>query len=174
LTSGSNQLPWTTVIFFGTSANGQRAVIIGPGAVCSRAANGCFGRGIHARTIAVKRVGSRLGAGGAGEPHSAIVPPTTAINSDVNKRSDIAHGCASGKRRQLTRIRHARASALPRSMKILRDGRAIGQDATNFSRFLMTHHPSVFAVWRADWRYVACWIATRDTGRGVGAGVVSQ
>src|SRR6266704_900698 len=103
LTGGSNRLPWTKVILFGTSANGQRAVIIGPGVVCSRAVNGCSGHGIHDRTIAVKSVATRLAIGSAGGRVNGIARPSTASNSDANSRSDIESGCASGKRRQLTR-----------------------------------------------------------------------
>jgi hypothetical protein len=174
LNSGSKQLPWTIVILFGTSANGQRAVVIGPGVVCSRAVNGCSGRGIHDRTIAVKSVATRLAAGGAGGRASGIVRPRTANNSDANNRSAIESGCARGKRRQLTRMRRARASASRRRIKIFRDGRAPGLVATSFSRFPMNNRASVFAVWRADWLCVACWIATSDTRRGVGACAVNQ
>jgi hypothetical protein len=174
LTSGSNRLPWTRVIFFGTSANGQRAVIIGPGSVCSRAVNGCSGRGIHERTIAAKHVATRLAAGGAGGRASGIVRPRKANNNDVNSRSAIDSGCASGKRRQLTRMRRARASASRRRRKILRDGRALGPVATSFSYFPMNNRASVFAVWRADWLCVGCWIATRDTRLAVGACAVNE
>ena len=174
LNSGSKQLPWTILILFGTSANGQRAVIIGPGAVCSRAVNGCSGRGIHDRTIAVKSVATRLAAGDAGGRASGIARPRTASNSDANSRSDIENACACGERRQLTRIRRARASAWHRNRKIFRDGRAIGLVVTSFSHFRMTIRASAFAVWRAVWLCVACWIATRDTRRGVGACAVNE
>ena len=87
LNSGSNRLPWTRVIFFGTSASGQRAVIIGPGVVCSRAANGCSGRGIRERTIAVKRVSKRLGVGGVGRRASGIGRPRTA---EQRRREQVA------------------------------------------------------------------------------------
>jgi hypothetical protein len=173
LTGGSNRLPWTKVILFGTSANGQRAVIIGPGVVCSRAVNGCSGHDIRDRTIAVKSVATRLAIGSAGGRVSGIARPRTASNNGANSRNAIESGCASGKRRQLTPLRCARASALPRRMKIFRVGHAIDRAATNFSAFPMNIRASVFAVWRADWRYVACWIVNRVIERGVGACVVS-
>jgi hypothetical protein len=135
--------------------------------------NGCSGHGIHDRTIAVKSVATRLAIGSAGGRVSGIGRPRTASNSDVNSRNDIESGCASGKRHQLTRIRRARASAWHRSPKIFRGGRAIGRVATSFLPFRMNIRASDFAAWRADWRYVACWIVKRVTGRGVGACVVS-
>jgi hypothetical protein len=63
LTGGSKELPWTRVILFGTSANGQRVVIIDPGVVYSRDVNGCSGRGVRKHAIAAKVVSKRLGAG---------------------------------------------------------------------------------------------------------------
>jgi hypothetical protein len=143
------------------------------GIVCSRAVNGCSGHGIHDHTIAVKSVATRLATGGAGGRASSIGRPRTASNTDANSRSDIESVCASGKQRQLTRSRRARASALRRSRKIFRDGRALGRVATSFSSFPMNIRTNDFAVWRAGWRYVACWIAKHATRRGVGTGVVS-
>ena len=67
LNSGSSTLPWTSIIFYGTSARGQRAVSIGPGVVCSRDANGCSGRGVRKHAIAAKVVSKRLVAGGVGK-----------------------------------------------------------------------------------------------------------
>ena len=72
LNSGSNKLPWTSIIFYVTSASGQRVVDIGPGVVCSRDANGCSGRGVRKRAIAAKVVSKRLGAGGVGRRASVI------------------------------------------------------------------------------------------------------
>ena len=172
LNSGSNRLPWTEVILFGTLANDQRAVFIGPGVVCSRAVNGCSGHGIHDRTTAVKSVATRLVIGSAGGRVSGIARPRTASNSDANSRSAIESGCVSGKRRQLTWLRRARASALRWSRKIYRGDHVIGRAATNNSSFPMNIRVSDFAAWRADWRYVACWIVKRVIGRGVGACVV--
>ena len=57
---------------FGTSANGQRVVIIDPGVVCSRDVNGCSGRGVRKRATAAQVVSKRLGAGGAGRRASGI------------------------------------------------------------------------------------------------------
>jgi hypothetical protein len=174
LNSGSNRLPWTRVIFFGTSANGQRAVItIGPGVVCSRAVNGCSGPDIHDRTTAVKSVARRRATGGIGGRARSIARPRTASNSDAPSRSAIESGCASGKRRQLTRSRRARASALRRSRQIFWASRALDRVATSFSRFRMNIRASAFAALRAAWHYVACRTAKRDTGHGVGACVVS-
>jgi hypothetical protein len=85
LNSGSKQLPWTTVIFFGTSANGQRAVIIGPGCVCSRDANGCSGRGIGERIIAVKAVGRRHATGSVGGRARSIGRPSKGATGGRNK-----------------------------------------------------------------------------------------
>jgi hypothetical protein len=130
--------------------------------------NGCSGHGIHDRTIAVKNVATRLANGSAGGRVSGIGRPRTASNSDANSRSAIE----SGKRCQLTLIRRARASALPRSLKIFRDGRAIGRVATSFLPFRMNIRASDFAAWRADWLCVAYWIGKRVIGRGVGACVV--
>src|SRR5207302_4980026 len=170
LTGGSNRLPWTKVILFGTLANDQRAVFIGPGVVCSRAVNGCSGHGIHDRTTAVKSVATRLVIGSAGVRVSGIALPRTASNSDANSRNAIESGC--GKRRQLTRSRRARASALRWSRKIYQGDHVIGRAATNNSSFPMNIRVSDFAAWRADWRYVACWIVKRVIGRGVGSCVV--
>ena len=160
--------PWTEITSFGTSANGQRAVIIiGRGVVCSRGVNGRSGHGIHDHTIAVKTVATRLATGGAGGRASSIGRPRTASNTDANSRSDIESVCASGKQRQLTRSRRARASAMRRSRKIFWDGRAFGLVATSFSPFPMNIRTNVFAVWRAAWRYVVYWIAKQATRRGV-------
>jgi hypothetical protein len=174
LNSGSSRLPWTKVIFYGTSANGQRAVIIGPGVVCSRAVNGCSGHGILDRTIAVKRVATRRAVGGAGERASSIGRPRTASNSAVNSRNAIESGCVSGKRRQLTQMRRARASAVRRSRKIFREGRAFGLVATRFSSSRMNIRASAFAAWHVAWLCVAWWIVKSATRHGVGACVVNE
>jgi hypothetical protein len=175
LNSGSKQLPWTRVILFGTSANGQGAVvIIGPGVVCSRVVTGYFGHDIHGRTIAVKRVSRRLGTGVGGGRAGSIARPRTASNADANNRSDIDSVCASGKQQQqLTRRRRARASALRRRRQIFRDGRALGLVATSFSRFRTNNRTNAFAVWRAAWLCVAWWIVKSVTRQGDGACVVS-
>jgi hypothetical protein len=173
LNSGSKQLPWTRVIFFGASANGQRAVvIIGPGVVCSRVVTGYFGHDIHGRTIAVKHVSRRPVTGSGGGRAGSIARPRTASNADANNRSDIDSVCASGKQ-QLTRRRRARASALTRRRKIFRDGRALGLVATSFSRFRTNNRTSAFAVWRAAWLCVAWWIVKNATRHGDGACVVN-
>jgi hypothetical protein len=90
-----------------------------------------------------------------------------------NKVGAIGSGGASGKRRQLTRSRRARASAYSLQAKIFRASRAIGRVATNFSRCRMNIRASVFAAWNADWLCVACWIGKRVIRRGVGVRVVS-
>jgi imidazole glycerol phosphate synthase subunit HisF len=66
-----------------------------------------------------------------------------------NKVGVIGSGGASDKRRQLTRMRRARASAYSLQAKIFRASRAIGRVATNFSRFRMNIRASVFAAWSA-------------------------
>jgi hypothetical protein len=166
LNSGSKQLPWTEVILLATSASGQSAVTIGSGVVCSRGANGCFGRGIPKRVIAVNPVNKRLGGGVVGRRASGIARRSMARNAGGNKAGGIESGSAKDQRHQLTRTRRARASAQHLGAKILRRGPAIGQVATSFSRFPMNIRASVFAVWRVAWRYVACWIAKRAIGRG--------
>ena len=57
--------------------------------------------------------------------------------------------------------------------KIFRRGGANGRAAMNISRSSMNIRASDFAVWRAAWRCVACWIVRRVIGRGTGACVVS-
>jgi hypothetical protein len=118
LTGGSKGLPWTKVILFGTSANVQRVVIIGPGVVCSRDANGCSGRGVRKRAIAAKVVSKRLGAGGVGGRASGIARPTKVRSGDGTKVGGIGSGGVSDKARQLRRQRCARASAQQQRAKI--------------------------------------------------------
>jgi len=174
LNSGSNKLPWTSIIFHVTSASGQRAVIVGPGVVCSRDANGCSGRGVRKHAIAVKVVSKRHGAGGVGKRASVIARPTKVWSGDVTRRSGIGSGCVNAKRRrQLTWQRRARASAQQQRAKIFRRGAANGLVATNISRSSMNIRAGVFAVWHAAWLCVACWIARHVTGPVVGSGVSS-
>jgi hypothetical protein len=90
-----------------------------------------------------------------------------------NKVGAIGSGGASGERRQLTRMRRARASAYSLQAKIFRASRAIGRVATNFSRFRMNIRASVFAAWRADWLCVAWWTAKSGIRHVVAACVVS-
>jgi hypothetical protein len=165
-------LPWTTVIFFATSASGQRAAILDRDAVCSRAASGSSGRGVHKRAIAPNRVGTLGGVGGVGGPASSIVPARTASSIGGNNPDAIGNGSVSDGQRQLTKSRRARASAQRRRAKIFRRGRVIGLVAMSFSRFPMSIRASVFAAWRAVWLYVGCWIARRVTGRDAGGCVV--
>jgi len=167
------QLPWTEVILLVTSASGQRVVIIGPGVVCSKDANGCSGRGVRKRVIAVNPVNKRRGSGVVGRRASGIERRSMARNAGGNRVGGIASGCAKDKRRQLTRIRCARASAQGLGAKILRRGHAIGRVVMNFSPFSKNIRASVFAVWRAAWLCVACWIARRGIGRGGAICVVS-
>jgi hypothetical protein len=90
LNSGSKWLPWTEVIVFVTSANVQRAVGSGgPGVVCSRVANGCSGRGVPKRAIAVRPVSKRLGVGGGGSRASAIAAPMRGASGGANNPSAI-------------------------------------------------------------------------------------
>jgi hypothetical protein len=173
LTGGSNRLPWTEVILLVPSASGQRAVIIGPGVVCSRDANGRSGRGVRKHVIAAKVVGKQLDAGGVGKRASAIARPTKVWSVDATRRSGIGSGGASGTLRQLTRSRCARASAQHQRTKILRRAGVNGRVATSFSPSRMNTRAGVFAAWGVDWLCVACWIASRVIGRVVGACVVN-
>lgn len=173
LNSGSKQLPWTEVILLVTSASGQRVVIIGRGVVCSKDANGSSGRGVRKRVIAVTHVNKRRGVGVVARRASGIERRSMARNAGGNRAGGIASGGANGKSRQLTRIRHARASAQRLGAKILRHDPVIGRVATNFSSSSMNIRASVFAAWRAAWRYVACWIVRRGIGRDGGACVVN-
>jgi hypothetical protein len=173
LNSGSNRLPWTEVILFVTSASGQRGVIIGPGIVCSRDANGCSGRGVRKRAIAAKVVRKQLGAGDVGRRASAIEPAIQGVSGGATRRGGIGNGCVNGKARQLTWICRARASAQRQRAKIFRRGGANGLAAMNISGSSMNIRASDFAVWRAAWLCVACWIGRRATANGVGVGAVS-
>jgi hypothetical protein len=148
-------------------------VIIGPGVVFSKDANGCSGRGVRKHGIAVKVVSRGLGAGGVGRRASDIGRATRVWSGGGSKVGGIGSDTASGKPRQLTRSRHARASAQHRRAKIYRRGAANGRVAMSISRSSMNMRASVFAVWLAVWRCVACWIGNRVTAHGVGIGVVS-
>ena len=90
----------------------------------------------------------------------------------MNSPGAVDSGSVNGKRRQLTRIRRARASAYRRQAKIFRASRAIGRVATNFSRFRMNIRTSVFAAWNADWLCAACWIGNPAIRRGDAVGSV--
>ena len=173
LHSGSKRLPWTRIIFFVTSDVGQREVGIGRGVVYSRGVNGCSGRGIRVRIIAVKRAGVRPGVGVLGKRASGIGRPRKANSGVGSSRSGVGSVCVSGKRRQLTCPGRARASALGAAAKIFRCGPATGPVATRFSAWRMTIRPSGFAVWRAAWLCVACWIGSRDIERVVVGRVVT-
>jgi hypothetical protein len=146
LNSGSSKLPWTSIIFYGTLASGQRAVIIGPDVVCSRDANGYSGRGVRKHAIAAKVVSKRLGAGGVGRRASVIEPAIAGVRGGATRRGDIGSGGASGKPRQLTRSRCARASAQHHRTKIFQRGGVNGRVATNISMSSMSIRASVFAA----------------------------
>jgi len=118
LTSGSKRLPWTEVIVLVTSASVQRAVGSGPGAVCSRAANGRSGRGVRKRAIAVRAVRKRHGVGGVGNRASAIAAPIRGASGGANNPSAIDSASANVPRRQLRRRRCARASAQRQRVQI--------------------------------------------------------
>ena len=173
LNSGSKRLPWTRVILSVTSVSGQRGVIIGPGVVCSRAANGRSGRGVRKRAIAAKVVRKQLGAGDVGRRASVIEPAILDASGGATRRGGIGNGCVNGKARQLTWICRARASAQQMGAKIFRRGGANGRAAMNISRSSMNIRASDFAAWRAAWLCVACWIGRRASANGVGVGVVS-
>jgi hypothetical protein len=173
LNSGSNRLPWTEVILLVTSASGQRAVIIGPGVVCSRDANGRSGRGVRKHVIAAKVVSKQLDAGGVGKRAGGIARPTKVWSGDATRRSGIGSGGASGKLRQLTRSCCARASAQHQRTKIVQRDGVNGRVVTNISMSGMNIRAGVFAAWCVAWLCVACWIARHVTGRVVGVCVVS-
>lgn len=173
LNSGSNELPWTEVIVSVTSASGQRAVVIGPGVVFSRDANGCSGRGVRKHVIAVPPVSKRPGVGVVVARASGIEKALLGANGGGSSRVGIGSGRASGRRRQLMWIGRARASAQQAGAKIFCSGGANGRVATSISRSSMNIRASAFAVWRAAWRCVACWIGSRVTGRGAGVCFVS-
>jgi hypothetical protein len=173
LNSGSSKLPWTSIIFYVTSASGQRAVIIGPGVVFSKDANGRSGHGVRKHVIAAKVVSKRLDGGGVVKRASGIARPTKVWSGDATRRSGIGSGGASGKWRQLTRSRCARASAQHQRAKILRRGGANGRVVTNISMSSMNIRASVFAAWRAAWLCVACWTERHVIERVVGACAVN-
>ena len=132
--------------------------------------------------------GSKGNAGGGGGASSSVCLSNKVINKESHKESDKesdkeshkesdkASDKASDKeshpRRQLTSRRRARASAMSQAAKIFRCGRAFGLAVTSFFRLRMSIRTSVFAVWRADWLCVACWIGRRVIERVVGGGVV--
>jgi len=173
LNSGSSKLPWTSIIFHVPSASVQRAVIIGPGVVCSKDASGRSGRVVRKRAIAAKVVSKRLGAGGVGKRASGIARPTKVWSGGATRRGGIGSGVASGKPSQLTRKRCARASAQHQRAKILWRGGANGLAATNVSGSSRNIRVGVFAVWHVAWLCVACWIARHATANGVGIVVAS-
>jgi hypothetical protein len=146
LNSGSSKLPWTSIIFYGTLASGQRAVIIGPGVVCSRDASSCSGRGVRKHDIAAKVVSKRHGAGGVGKRAGVIEPAILGASGGATRRGGIGSGCANAKRRQLPWNRRTRASAQHHRAKILRRGGANGRVATNISMSSMNNRASVFAA----------------------------
>lgn len=163
-------LPWTNDIFFGTSTSGQRVAVIDRDDVCSRGASGCSGRGIHKLGIAPKRASTPGGAGGVGRQASGIGQVRTASSIGGNSHNAIGNGCMSDEHRQLTRSRRARASAQRRRAEIFRRGHAIVLVAMSFSRFPMNIRASIFAAWRAAWRYGACSTERHAIGSDGGTG----
>jgi hypothetical protein len=156
-----------------TSASGQRVVIIGPGVACSRDANGCSGRGVRKHGIAARVVSRRLGAGVVGKRAVVIEPAILDASDGATRGGGIGSGCANAQPRQLTWICRARASAQQLEAKIVRRGGVNGLVAMNISMSSMSIRAGVFAAWRVAWLCVACWIARRVIGPGVGIGVVS-
>ena len=146
LNSGSKRLPWTEVIVLVTSVSVQRAVVIGPGVVCSRDANGCSGRGVRKHVIAAKVVRKQLDAGGVGKRASGIARPTKVWSGDATRRSGIGSGDASGTWCQLTRSRCARASAQHQRTKMVQRDGVNGRVVTNTSMSSMNMRASVFAA----------------------------
>jgi hypothetical protein len=84
--------------------------------------------------------------GSVGGRARSIARPRTASNNDANSRNAIESGSVNGKRRQLTGIRRARASAYSPLAKIFRESRAFGRVATSFSSSRMNIRTSVFVV----------------------------
>ena len=146
LNSGSKRLPWTEVIVLVTSVSVQRAVVIGPGVVCSRDANGCSGRGVRKHVIAAKVVSKQLDAGGVVRRASGIARPTKVWSGDATRRSGIGSGDASGTWCQLTRSRCARASAQHQRTKMVQRDGVNGRVVTNTSMSSMNMRASVFAA----------------------------
>lgn len=131
---------------FVTSASDQRAVIIGPGVVCSRDANGRSGHGVRKHVIAAKVVSKQLDAGGVGKRASGIARPTKVWSGDAIRRSGIGSGGASFKPRQLMRKCCARASAQHHRTEIVRRDGVTGRVATNIFLSGMNIRASVFAA----------------------------
>jgi hypothetical protein len=165
-----------------------RGVVIEFVVACSRAVSRCSCRRVRNRVIAVRRVRVRRSSGVVGGPVVAI-GRVSRVGS-VGGRSSVGIGSGVGNERRprsrLTRRRprttprrrslppRARASAQRNSPKISRFVRVIGRDVT-FSSWSRSRDRTVgFVVWRAAWRYVACWIARRVTGSVAGAGDDSQ
>ena len=106
----------------------------------------------------------------AGQP-ARIGRARRAKNAGVPRVDAIGSAIVNGVRRQLTRSGRARASALRRRLRIFQGGRVIDRAVTNFSPLAMNTSASVFAAWRADWLYGACWIgraACASDGAGCG------
>jgi hypothetical protein len=169
--SGSKRLPWTSDLVIVTSASGPRAVLLGPGVVCSRDANGCSGLGVRKHAIAATVVSKRPGAGGVGRRASAIEPAIKGVSGGGTRRGGIASGGASGPARQLTPQRCARASAQHHRTKMVQRDGVNGRVAMNISMSSRNLPASVFAASPAAWLCVACWTERHVIGRVVGVGV---
>ena len=116
------------------------------------------------RVIAVKSANKQLGAGDAGSRASVTGPPSRAKNSGGSRAGVIASVCASVKLRRLMRMDRARASA---SVGVCGFCDAAVRRPGCYEVFpsLLNLRTDVFAVWRAAWRYVACWIGKRSYRR---------
>jgi hypothetical protein len=172
LTSGSKWLPWTEVIFLAVATLDQTFVVVGGGVVFSKAVNGRSGRPIRKHVIAVKVASKRRGVGGVGSPANGIGPARTGRNVGVSRVGVIGSGGRPqrGQRCQLACPRCARASAQLQKALNFTGGVVNGRAAIRSSRSGTSIPRNVFAAWLAAWLYVACWIAKRVIGNGVGVG----
>ena len=152
----------------------EGCLIIGPGGVCSKDANGCSGRGIGDLIFAVEacqQAAQRWRRWKASQQYRATEQGKERRRKQSKRyrqrqRERQAASADADSSREGQRIQR-------RPAKIFRERRAIGRGVTSFSPFPMNIRTSVFAVWRADWLCVACWIGKHVIRRGGGACVVS-
>lgn len=162
LTSGSNRLPWTGVIFFGVFALDHTTAVVDAGVVFSKVVNNSSGRVTPKHVIAAKVVAKRRGVGGVGRPANGIGPVRTASSGGASSSgatgSVVANGKSKPKQCQLPYRHRARASAQRPEAKRFAYGRVIGRAATCCSRCRTGMRRDVFVAWLVAWRYGVCWI----------------
>ena len=165
-----------------------RGVVIGFVVACSRGASRRLCRRVRNPGIAVMRVRVRRGSGVVGGRAVAIGRASRVVS--VGGRSIVGIGSGNGnERRPRSRLTgrmprttayrkslppRARASAQRNSAKISWSVRAIGRAAMSSLWSRSRDRTVGFVVWRAGWRYVACWIARRVTDSVVGGGGDSE